>query len=342
MKHKRYSRIAAATALFALAAGLFAAQTQVVYVEGKADFKKGGATFKELDFGEILVVGDTVRTGKDGLVSLSQAGVEITVNPNTVFTLQEKEQGGKKLDVLAVTLGSIKMKYDKLTGQEPLLRTASAAAGVRGTELTMFSGPEGSSFIVVDSGSVEVSAEGKSVLLAPGEGVEVKPGSAPGNKFAVQRNQVDYSSWDAARLESLLADPVAAIAALRAQLDSYAKSTAAYYADFTASRQRVDEERAKAVKMIETDGEDAAKKYSRDVLDPLVGLTNNLNLNYRYYALAALSMRRYVVGHVYATLKPLYIANEDDTEYQEFLTGYRDFLDSFEAAIVPRLVEADI
>ena len=129
-------------------------------------------------------------------MELDQKGVTIKIAHNTVFTLMEKAQGNQSTSVLSVALGSIKFRYDKLTGTEPQVRTNGAVAGVRGTEFTVFSGADGSTLFAVDSGQVTVEAAGQSVDLAASEGVEVPLGKPPGDKFTVQRDQVNYSTWN--------------------------------------------------------------------------------------------------------------------------------------------------
>ena len=65
-------------------------------------------------------------------------------------------------------------------------------------------------------------------------------------------------------------------------------------------------------------------------------------LNYRFYSLAALSLRTFVAGRMYVTLKARYITNPDDSAWKDFLAKYDAFLSTFEQSITPRLVDADI
>jgi hypothetical protein len=254
----------------------------------------------------------------------------------------ERERGGTKTGVVAVILGSVKMRYDKLTGQEPRMQTASCSAGVRGTELTVYAGADGSSLFAVESGLVEVEAEGKTVELAAGEGVEVKPGEPPGEKFKVQTNLMDYSAWNEAKIGAMTADPAAAIRAIQDQMTSYVKSVEsfkAYYKEYSA---RLAEERQKAIDMVAVKGKEETKKYEQEVVFPLTLQTSSLYLNMRFYSLAALSLRRYVAGRMYVLMKSRYVGRAEDAAYAEFITGYENLLDVFEQFIVPHLVAADI
>ena len=133
----------------------------------------------------------------DGQVELNQKGVTIKISHGTVFTLMERAgSDGKTSTVVSVALGSLKYKYDKMTGSEPEIRTNGAVAGVRGTEFTVFAGADGSTLIAVDSGQVDVESEGKTVQLAAAQGVEVPLGKPPGDVVPLKSDQIDYSKWN--------------------------------------------------------------------------------------------------------------------------------------------------
>ena len=313
--------------------------TQVSFVDGEVSLKPASGASRDLNPGDKLNTGDTVRTGADGVAELDQKGVILKLSPKTVFTLTERESGGKQRDVVAVAVGSMKMKYEKLSGTEPLIRTASCSAGVRGTEISVFSGEDGSSLIAVDSGSVEISAEGKTVSLEVGEAVEVRPGQAPGDKFTLHSDQVDYRTWNDDRVKSMLADPVKSLGGLRAQLESYIKDASNFDAAHSESSARLEAERQKLLVLKKDQGEEAFNKYRDEVVTPLSFETAFQVLNTRYFALAAYSLRRYVAGRLYLQLKPLALTG--NPVWTQFRKDYQDFLDSYEHSIVPHLVEAD-
>ncbi len=324
------------------ALALSAAPADVTYTEGDASIKLKTGKAQDAQIGDTLNTGDTLRTGKDGLAELDQKGVSIKIARNTVFTLMEREQGGNTSSVLSVTLGSIKFRYNKLTGQEPLVRTNSMVAGVRGTEFSVFSGDDGSTLIAVDSGKVTVESEGKSVDLVATEGVEVPLGKPPADKFTVPKELMDYSKWNGDKLAGMLADPLAAMTSIDGSLAEYEKNVSDYNASYLEYRARLDQERQKRLQISKEQGADAAAKYQEGVITPLSLQTGHLFLNVRYFSLAALSMRRFVAGRLYLSLKARYIANTDDPTWTEFLSRFDSFLSSFEQSISPQLVAADI
>ncbi|MGA2613335.1 MAG: hypothetical protein ABSG38_07780 [Spirochaetia bacterium] len=325
-----------------VAAAAQAAPTDVTYTEGDATTRHTSGRQQDTAVGDELNTGDSVKTGDDGLVEMDQKGVTIKVSHGTVFTLMEREQSGQKAPVLSVALGSIKFRYNKLTGQEPLVRTNSAVLGVRGTEFTVFSGADGSTLIAVDSGLVTVQAEGQSVQLASAEGVEVGLGKPPGDKFTVHSDQIDYRKWNDDKLNAMLADPAAAMDSIEATMAGYIKDVNDYAALFKDYSQKLSEERSTMVGISKDKGADEARKYQDEVVNPLMNQTFNLGVNLRFSALAALSLRRFVGGRLYLFLKTRNITHPGDSAYLDFLARFNSLLADFEKSIVPYLVTADI
>ncbi len=332
----------AAILLLLGALSVSAVPADVTYTEGDASLKLKNGTTQDAQIGDKMSTGDTLRTGRDGLAELNQKGVTIKIAKQTVFTLMEKSEGGQTSPVLSVALGSIKFHYDKLTGTEPKVRTNGMVAGVRGTEFDVFAGADGSTLIAVSSGAVTVESEGKSVELAASEGVEVPLGQPPGDKFTVQRDQVDYSKWNGGKLAAMLADPAAAMTSIETAMASYIKDVEEYDASFKEYSQRLAAERANRVKIGEDKGADEARKYEDDVVVPLMNQTAALSLNLRYSALAALSLRRFVAGRMYLFMKAQFIGRENDAEWSGFAARFNSMLSDFEKSVVPKLVQADI
>ncbi len=167
-------------ALMLVAAGLFAISAKVVDADGPATVRFAAGRTEKVAIGKSYNTGDSIRTGKGGMVELSQSGLTIRVGPSTVFTLLEKEVAGKPKGVLAVTLGTredeIRPAYRLRTPYPERgvhRRRARHGADGLGRHRTA---PRG---LIVDSGLVSVEAYGKSVELGPDEAVEVHERSAP-------------------------------------------------------------------------------------------------------------------------------------------------------------------
>jgi hypothetical protein len=328
-----------------LLAGVFALSAlpaDVTYSEGDATLKLKSGKQQDVQIGDVINTGDTLKTGKDGQAELNQKGVTIKISHGTVFTLMEKNQAGQTSTVLSVALGSIKLKYGKLSGSEPQVRTNGAVAGVRGTELSVFSGADGSSLFAVDSGQVTVESEGKSVDLVAEEGVEVPLGKPPGDKFTVHRDQIDYSKWNEDKLGAMLSDPEAAMTAIEAAMSTYEKDVGDFVMQFNEYNANLTKERAAMADISRAKGATEASKYNSDIVYPLMVKTLALGMNVRYSGLAALSLRRFVAGRLYIFVKAHLVTQRDSTLWTNFLKRYEALLSSFEKSIVPVLVEADI
>ena len=80
----------------------YAVPNDVIYSEGDATVKFQEGYVEDVYIGDVYDTGDTITTGYDGFVELDQEGVVVKINPDTVFTLQEKEEQGEKNGVSGV------------------------------------------------------------------------------------------------------------------------------------------------------------------------------------------------------------------------------------------------
>ena len=323
---------------------LFSMDAQVVYREGLVDIDRRGGNRIEAYIGDEVRGGDSVITGVDGFAELERGDYStITVEPDTVFTVDTVGDTGQERDVLRCTLGSISYRFDRIAGaREPRITTPSAAAGVRGTELTVAAGEDGSSLFVVQSGEVEVEAEGQTVLLGPEEGVEVRPGEAPGEKFEVKRGQLDYSNWRQERRDAFIDDPVAAARGLERRFDSFVKQINQIAPVHQELRQKLKEEREKLEQIGEEEGKEAKEKYYLDKVQPLEGQTFNTYITLRYYAKTAFSIRRFVLGRMYLTVKTSYLDELESSGFTDFKSIHDAILEKFNTEVLPHLTDADL
>ncbi len=332
-----------ATLLLFAAVALNAQEADIVYVEGYVDVKDTAGSRYEAEIGETLSTGDSVITGDDGRVEIERSNAAvINVAPRTVFTLMEIEEAGETRQVLSCALGSVKFKFNRLTGREPRIVGAGAVAGVRGTEFTVHVAEDGSTLFAVESGAVEVSAAGRSVALAPNQGVEVRPGEAPGEPFVVEHGKIDYADWNGRKLGDLAADPVGALEGVEKLLREYALQIDAHVhlAEENAALRVTRLEEMKKVK--KEKGNDEAAAYFKERVQPLDIRAGGLQLTIRFYALSALSLRRHVLGRIYLRTRTAHIMDLDSDSYRRFDIVYHRILTSFEEQFVPHLVDADI
>lgn len=331
-------------ALFALTAGpAFAQQADVVYLEGYPELKESSGGRFELDFGDLVRPGDSVVTGRTDYVELEQGtGNTIRVAADTVFTIQEVEEDGETETVLSTAVGSVSFRFNQITGREPRLATPASVAGVRGTELTIYAGSDGSALFLVDSGLVDVEAAGTTVSLTEGEGVEVPAGGPPGEKFEWLGRELDFSSWNQDRIDEFLEDPVAGARRIQERLRYFQEQINVLWPEYERLAGELRANREEGDRIKEERGEAAADAYAEENVRPYLGVTRTYAMNTRYFALSSLSLRRFVLGNMYLRLKTEYFSQPNDPKYLGFLDVYEEILQSFEDVVVPRLVPADI
>ena len=322
---------------------LFAQSAEVMYLEGFPELKTSGGSRYELDFGDIVEVGESVITGATDYAELEQGQSNtIRIGENTVFTMRQVERDGETRTVLSNTAGSVSYRFNQITGREPEINTSSATAGVRGTELTVYAGDDGTSLFAVESGLVEVQSAGETVSLSKNEAVEVAAGRPPGDTFEWLGRELDFSSWNQDRLDAFLEDPIEGLVRIERRLDYFAEQVEETYAAYQEARDKQQELREEIGRLQETATEEEVQEFREESLVPASERTATLVLNYRYYALSALSMRRHVLGKLYMQMKSRHITEPTDPVFSEFLRVYTGIVEDFEARIVPRLTEADI
>ncbi len=329
--------------LFSVAGLLSAQQADVVYLEGYPELKESSGGRFELDFGDLVRPGDSVVTGRTDYVELEQGtGNTIRVAADTVFTIQEVEADGETETVLSTAVGSVSFRFNQITGREPRLATPASVAGVRGTELTIYAGSDGSALFLVDSGLVDVEAAGTTVSLTEGEGVEVPAGGPPGEKFEWLGRELDFSSWNQERIDEFLEDPVAGARRIQERLRYFQQQINVLWPEYERLAAELESARVEQRRLDDANRPDDVRDFTATTVAPLIEEAGAYAMNTRYYALSALSLRRFVVGKMYVQMKSEYLLNATDSRYQGFLQAYEEILSQFENFVVPRLVPADI
>ena len=333
-----------AALLIVSAASLYAQEAMVAYIDGYVDIRDRSGERVEAWEGDSLYIGDAVITDYDSYAELENetSGALITIAPETVFLVSERETSRGRETVLTTTLGSVSYKFGKAFENEPAIATPSMVAGIRGTEFTVFAGVDGSSLIAVESGQVDVTSEGETVELFPQEGVEVKPGEKPGDKFEILRGQLDFSSWNGERFDEFLDDPEAAVSRIESRMNSLLDELNVLVPEYRELREQLAANKAEYDELREAEGKDAARPYYKENVEPIMLRTSPLYKNIRYYALSAFSLKRYVLGRLYMEMKTRYITRSDSPEYRAFSDGYHNIVDAYESGVVPFLVEDDI
>jgi hypothetical protein len=316
-----------------------AAAEDIVYTDGQSHVRYGSGEQTAAEIGDVLVNGDSVRTGADGLVELDKESATIRIAPGTVFTITETTDASGPRSTLSIALGSARFKFNRFVGTEPRISTMSAVAGVRGTEFSVYAGADGSSLITVDEGLVELAAAGQTVQLGAAEGVEVRPGAPPGEKFDFSAGEFDFSAWHAGREAALLGDPIGAVLQVEQQLELFIGELQALLPRLASEREKLASDR-ELLAGIEDAGQRTAF-YEANV-QPRERVAFGLAINVRFNALSALSLRRFVLGRMYMKLKAAAFIDPPAPDYDRYRAEHARVLERYEREIAPHLVVADI
>lgn len=335
-------RACAVLVIFCIAPILAAQDADVVYLEGRPELRAGSAR-RTLDFGDMVRPGDLVVTGRRDYVELDHAGAaNIRISPDTIFTLREIEVDGRRETVLTNTVGSVRYRMATLAGREQRVATGTVVAGVRGTEFTVFAASDGTSLFGVDTGLITVESAGVAVDVGTGEAVEVRAGQPPGEVVRWVGPSLDFSDWNRAQMERFLEDPVQGLSRLRERLDDYRRNAELNYRLFLESRETARRHRAEAAEIRSEQGDEAATEFIQQVVNPANREVLIHILNYRFYDMSALSLRRHVLSRLYVFMKTGYWNTLDDPRYREFEVLYHETLREFEQAFAARFDPEDI
>ena len=164
-----------------LVAGISA---HVVAQSGTIEVRRAGRNdWQPLPNGDVarVKVGDALRTGSDGTVTLHWAdGTTLKVAPDSLLTVRKYQLEAKEpvqVSVLKLDLGKVWTRVShELTGDSRFeIETPSAVAAVTGTIFSVTASAEGTSVEVYD-GSVDLTADGQTKSVAKDTVARVKAG----------------------------------------------------------------------------------------------------------------------------------------------------------------------
>lgn len=330
-------------AVLLTAGSVFAEDAFVEYIEGWVDVKDTTGDLFEAIMGDSIIPGESIVTGDDGraILRLSSNDSEITISESTVFNFNEQTGvDGKPQGAYSSPLGVVAYKFNSFAGLEPQIYTPSAVCGVRGTEFTVYTAADGSTVLAVDSGLVELTAQGETVELAAGKAVEVLTGQAPGDVYDWKGKELDFSAWNQSRWDVFKADPLHGLQVTAAELgvlQASLEELVPYYESLVESQEQLSTE----IKNAREEGDKEAEDELTVQYKETARLRTITIFNIRYYALSYLSMRQYILTHQYAYVEGLKMAGKVFDKYSEFMDLYAEVLKEYNSVIMQRLVKAD-
>lgn len=150
----------------------------VVYVSGGVRASSDGAAWIDVEPGDAVGAGATIRTGADGYCELRFGGaVSVRVEPDTEFRCGSVSVGDASVVSGELSAGAILAKVQRLGGSDLRIRTSSVALGVRGTAFRV-SVSGGVTTVTVREGTVSVTRAGTTVDVEAGQRAEAAPDTA--------------------------------------------------------------------------------------------------------------------------------------------------------------------
>ncbi|HAP44361.1 MAG: hypothetical protein A2087_03860 [Spirochaetes bacterium GWD1_61_31] len=129
-----------------------------IYTEGLVELQRADR-WLELDIGDAIQAGDTLRTGPDGSCEIRfGATAVLRLQLGTTLTINEilLSEASSRIDT-SLDLGALLTKVQHLAGADSYtIRTETSVCGVRGTEFGVSSDPEKGTTIAVSTGRVAV------------------------------------------------------------------------------------------------------------------------------------------------------------------------------------------
>ena len=140
-----------------------------------------GQDWRSVGAGTRIGVGDRLTTvGPSRALIQLDGGLTLTLGARTEMTIGEAApDDGAFGFVLDLAKGIVRaVLRPSSAGTAATVRSALAVTSVRSTEWTVEHGDAGTA-VFVRSGTANVTAEGATVVLGPGDGTDVTPGNAP-------------------------------------------------------------------------------------------------------------------------------------------------------------------
>jgi hypothetical protein len=158
----------------------------VQYVEGKVTHSRDGKDLGALDIGDDLVSGDLLVTAQDGrlVIELDKAcGMQgtLSVNPSSSLYLNLDLVKGEKRTTIDLLTGSVGAKVKKIAGSPSMqVQTATAIAGVRGTEFEVATSVNDAVLVTCSEGEVALDdGSGGALPVTAGKALEKRGSDRP-------------------------------------------------------------------------------------------------------------------------------------------------------------------
>lgn len=158
--------------------------------------------------GVSLLPGTRIRTGDDGKAEVVfEDGSSVVIQNNTSMVLSGIKRHKKKKTSILIFFGRIWNRVSKVIGKQSHyeVNTPVVVCGVRGTEFETAVGEDGTSWVLVTEGEVNVAGDARDESVVAGQEVEADVEAGLGAKSKTEK-EVDWDQWHEKRRDHLRKD----------------------------------------------------------------------------------------------------------------------------------------
>ncbi len=159
-----------------------AAATILSILDGTASVARGSAGFAAAADGDIVNTGDRVQTAQQSHAMVTFFdGSTLEIEPATTVQIEEASGDGAVAIRISQTIGRTWASVQKLTRADSKfeIRTPTLTAAVRGTGFITEVLADGTSSVRTTDGTVQVTAQGQTVLVSAGQTTTAAPNAPP-------------------------------------------------------------------------------------------------------------------------------------------------------------------
>jgi len=266
-----------------------ALSVEVDYVSGNVQYRHLKQEWQELEVGMNLLSGDMIETGMNSEAILLDGESEIFISENSSFTVSERYEQAEKRSTFMLFLGKMKFKLGKSGAPEPDIRTQTVNLTIRGTEFEVGSGYDGSTIVLIEEGSVAVQGKSRELVLAGGEGTEVRFGEEPTEKFDVMTRVIDWNAWLASSQEAVKGNETALLRSILNRFDEIAGDIAKYERIRETALQDKERYLSQRDELLEAGREEEAVEFSKKAGEESKRAFHSL-VNIRFLALSSIGL----------------------------------------------------
>jgi len=253
--------------------GQFQSVTGQVTAQGPAEAQPRPAAKGDPVYAQDRVV---TATGAKAEIKLDDGSI-ITVQPSSRIQIVDSRTNSRHSSSLMVVVGWIQAIVDPETGSNLQVQTATAVAGVRGTEFTVAAAADCASRVGVTQGQVQVTGQNQELTLEPKQQVSVELQQKALAAQPYDPDQADWSGYLSARAAQMARNADKAAAEMDRELERRRQAAVQAQQGLAQQYQQVDKASTEAEAVKDKPDQYAEKREAlKQALEQNYSQTQNL------------------------------------------------------------------